>query len=193
MINEVKFVNPIRCLTDDGERAFTSWLAQSFYQKHNIQFHPVPRMKIENSAKTQLLHTSLELIDRMVRTIRDMFFNAGLEMTPLATKEMVRQHNNAPNTSLSEWMGFDISQLMVQQDKNKEEYIVMKINLNTGMMYDFDLDTCSTVKVYNEKDILGKRGTVARSGVITGKHGMLYKIKTNLGEELIPRFKITHQ
>ena len=117
-------------------------------------------MKVEtgtadNTVKSNPLHTSLGLIDRMVRTIRDMIFNAGLEMTPLAIKEMVRQYNNAPHSSLSKWIGFDVSPLTVQRDKNKEEYIVMKINkanLNTRMMHSFDLPIGSTVKVYNEKD-----------------------------------------
>ena len=41
-----------------------------------------------------------------------------------------------------------------------------------------------------EKNVLGKRRTLARKGEIIGKQGSLYKVKTNLGEELIPRYKI---
>ena len=193
MMNEVKFMNPIKHLTGDGESAFTSRVAQSFYNENGITFHPVPRMKIEGKRGTDPLHTSLGLIDRLIRTIRDMIFNAKLELTPLSIKEMIRQYNNAPHSTLSKWIGFEVSPLMVQQDKNKEEYIVMKINksnLQTRMMYDFEIPIGSHVKVYNEKDTLGKRRMIARTGQIVGKEGVLYQVRTDMGIELIPRFKI---
>ena len=122
-----------------------------------------------------------------------MIFTAGYKLTPLAIKEMVRQYNNAPHSTLSKWIGFDVSPLMVQKDKNKEEYIVMKINkanVATKLKFGFDLSIGSRVKVFNEKDTLGKRRTICREGVIIGKQGVLYRVKTNYGEELIPRFKL---
>ena len=93
------------------------------------------------------------------------------------------------------WIGFDVSPLKVQHDRNMEEYIVMKINkanIVTRMMYDFDIPVSTTVKIYNEKDVMGKRRTVARRGVIIDKQGVLFKARTNMGDELIPRFKITY-
>ena len=193
MIDEVKEMNPIKHLTGDGEGAFKSDLSNSFYQQHGITFHPVPRMIIESSKTTQPLHSSLALIDRFIRTIRDMIFTAGYKLTPLAIKEMVRQYNNAPHSTLSKWIGFDVSPLMVQKDKNKEEYIVMKINkanVATKLKFGFDLSIGSRVKVFNEKDTLGKRRQICREGVIVGRQGVLYRVKTNYGEELIPRFKL---
>ena len=106
---------------------------------------------------------------------------------------MVRQYNNAPHTTLSKYIGFDVSPLMVQQDKNKEEYIVMKINnenIQTRMRYDFDIPIGSKVKVYNEKDVLGKRRVIAREGEVVGRQGVMYKVKTNLGVETMPRYKL---
>ena len=193
MIDEVKFMNPIRHLTGDGESAFKSKLAMKFYEQYNITFHPVTRMKIEGKKGTDPLHSSLGLVDRFIRTIRDMLFNAELQITPLAIKEMVRQYNNAPHTTLSKYIGFDVSPLMVQQDKNKEEYIVMKINkenIQTRMRYDFDIPVGSTVKVYNEKDVLGKRRVIAREGEVVGRKGVMYEVKTNLGIETMPRYKL---
>ena len=193
MIDDVKFMNPIRHLTGDGESAFKSNLAMKFYEQYNITFHPVSRMKIEGKKGTDPLHSSLGLVDRLIRTIRDMIFNAELEMTPLAIKEMIRQYNNAPHRTLSQYIGFDVSPLMVQQDKNKEEYIVMKINkenIQTRMRNDFNIPVGSNVKVYNEKDVMGKRRVIAREGEIVGRNGVMYKVKTNLGIEIMPRYKI---
>ena len=194
MMNEAQEQNnPIVHLTGDGESAFTSRVAQSFYNENGITFHAVPRMKIEGKKGTDPLHTSLGLIDRLIRTIRDMLFNAKLPMTPKATKEMITQYNNAPHSTLSKWIGFEVSPLMIQQDKDKEKYIVMKINktnLQTRMMYDFEIPIGSHVKVYNEKDTLGKRRVIARAGKVIGKQGVLYQVRTDMGIELIPRFKI---
>ena len=193
MIDDVKFMNPIRHLTGDGESAFKSNLAMKFYEQYNITFHPVSRMKIEGKKGTDPLHSSLGLVDRLIRTIRDMIFNAELEMTPLAIKEMIRQYNNAPHRTLSQYIGFDVSPLMVQRDKDKEEYIVMKINkenIQTRMRNDFNIPVGSNVKVYNEKDVMGKRRVIAREGEVVGRNGVMYKVKTNLGIEIMPRYKI---
>ena len=198
MIREVSLTNPIKHLNGDGEGAFSSKLSLDFYRQRGITFHPAPRMMIEDKKKTkgyktEPLHGSLALVDRFVRTLRDMTFNAGYKLTPLVLKEMVRQYNNAPHSTLSKIIGFDVSPLMVQKDKNKEEYIVMKINkenIATMLNGDYELNKGMNVKVYNEKNVLGKRRTLARKGEIIGKQGSLYKVKTNLGEELIPRYKI---
>ena len=198
MIREVSLTNPIKHLNGDGEGAFSSNLSKAFYQERGITFHPAPRMLIvdkkkKKGYKTEPLHGSLALVDRFIRTLRDMSFNAGYKLTPLVLKEMVRQYNNAPHSTLSKIIGFDVSPLMVQKDKNKEEYIVMKINkenIATMLNGDYELNKGMNVKVYNEKNVLGKRRTLARKGEIIGKQGSLYKVKTNLGEELIPRYKI---
>ena len=60
------------------------------------------------------MHSSLGLGGRLIQTIRDKIFNTELEMTPLATKEMIKQYNNAPHTTLSKYIGFDVSPLTVQ-------------------------------------------------------------------------------
>ena len=198
IMNEVKLMNPIKHLTGDGEGAFTSRVSQQFYQQHNITFHPVPRMSIEGKKATDPLHSSLALIDRFVRTIRDMIFHAGYNLTPLAIKEMVRQYNNAPHSTLSKYIGFDVSPLMVQQDKNKEEYIMMKINkenIATKLSYGFEIPIGARVKVYNEKNVLGKRRRIANPGTIEGLSGSLYRVKIQFPNgqtkiELVPRYKL---
>lgn len=199
MIREVRLSNPIKHLNGDGEGAFKSNLSLEFYRQRGITFHPAPRMKIENKKKkkgykTEPLHSSLALVDRLIRTLRDMAFNAGYPLTPLVLKEMMRQYNNAPHSTLSKWIGFPCSPLMVQQDKNKEEYIVMKImkdNALNGLSDGFNLPIGAIVKVYNEKDVLGKRRRIYKEGKIIGKNGLLYKVMTGLGEEVVPRYKLT--
>ena len=193
ILNEVSKTNPIKHLTGDGEGAFDSKLAHEFYNERGIEFHPVPRMYVAGSSKTDPLHSSLAMIDRFIRTLRDMTFNAELPLTPLALKEMVRQYNNAPHSTLSKWLGFTVSPLMVQRDPNKEEFIVMKINkanVLTKLSRGFDIPVGSKVKVFNEKDSMAKRRRICRPGIVIGKEGSLFRVRTENGEELIPRFKL---
>lgn len=196
LMNEVSKTNPIKYLTGDGEGAFDSRLAHEFYNERGIEFHPVPRMHLAGSKKTDPLHSSLAMIDRFIRTLRDMIFNARLTLTPLALKEMVRQYNNAPHSTLSKWLGFPVSPLMVQRDLNKEEYIVMKINkanVLTKLSRGFDIPVGSKVKIFNEKDSMAKRRRICRPGIVVGKEGSLFRVRTENGEELIPRFKLQLQ
>ena len=195
MRREVENTNPIRHLTGDGEGAFNSRMALKYYRNHNIKFHPVPRVHIQGTNKTQPLHSSLGIIDRFIRTIRDMLFIAGYYTTPPAIDEMLRQYNNAPHATLSKYLGFPASPLMVQNDPDKEEYIAWRIqrdNLATQYKDDFDLPIGSKIKVFNEKDILGKRRRIARPGVVIGRKGVLFVIQTDLGKEIVPRSKLDY-
>ena len=198
MMREVSLTNPIKHLNGDGDVVFVSNLASAFYRERGIKFHPAPRMKIEDPRKkkgykTEPLHSSLALVDRLIRTLRDMAFNANYPLTPLVLKEMMRQYNNAPHSTLSKWIGFPCSPLMVQQDKNKEEYIVMKImkeNALTSLSNDFDLPVGAAVKVYAEKDAMGKRRRLYKEGKIVGKDGLLFRVNTKFGDEVVPRYKL---
>ena len=73
----------------DGEKCFNSNKAKAFYknqdQKHEIKFIKVERVetnykpqheiKENKKPKTEPYHTSLSIIDRAIRTIRDMAYN----------------------------------------------------------------------------------------------------------------------
>ena len=184
--------NPIRIIIGDGEKAFKSELSNFFYSYYGIKFRPVPRVTV--SSKSEPLHSSLSVLDRLVRTLRDMLYNARYEINLRNLKEMVRQYNIAPHSSLSKWIGFNVSPAMVQLDKNKEEYIVMKIrraNLLTRMQNDYDIAPGTRVKVYNEKGTMGKRRRVFREGVVEGRLRGLFKVNIGGYTELIPRSKLS--
>ena len=110
----------IQHLTGDGEKAFNSFEANIFYDKKGIDFKPVPRqvmgaypdfMKKEQKAvKTDPLHGSLGIIDRVIRTIRDMAYNMKIGViTQLDMDDIVKQYNHAPHKGLSKWAGFVVS------------------------------------------------------------------------------------
>ena len=62
--------HPINMLRFDGERAIGSYEFQEFLKKKNIKF-------VETKLNS---HTSLSIIDRLCRTIRDIAFNLNIEL-----------------------------------------------------------------------------------------------------------------
>ena len=169
----------IQHLTGDGEKAFNSRIANRFYRDNHIDFSPVPRQPttlfpefVNNkfANKSDPLHSALGIIDRVIRTIRDMAYNMKIDpnhITPNIMIEIVNQYNNAPHSGLSKYAGFDVSPLIAQNDKELEDYIVRKIcqcNYEVVNTPGYQLHSGDKVKVYNEKDSMSKRREVIQPG-----------------------------
>ena len=200
----------MKYLIGDGEGAFSSKLAIEYYNDLGIKFYPVERQK-ENylpdfmeklmsrkeKNKTSPYHTSLALIDRVIRTIRDMAYNMKLgTITPGVMKEILKQYNNSYHSGLSKYAGFKVSPKMIHDDKELERYIVERIkgeNFNIVNSYGFNIKKGTEVKVYNDKKELQKRRSVVRPGrykVVNFENGK-YVIMDEAGKiSKVPRFKL---
>ena len=216
--NALTFVNKLRELIDngmdakyiqgDGEKAFASKLALAFYISRGIQFKAVPRMQLnvypdfmpkphKDKIKTDPMHGSLGILDRVVRTLRDMAYNMKVGIiTPGIMEDLVNQYNNAPHTTLSKYAGFEVSPQMVQDDEELENYIIrqiMKENDDIMNRHGFMLKNGSKVKIYNEKDSMSKRRSVIQPGNhhIIGYHGGYYEVEDeSKNKQMIPRYKL---
>ncbi|KAK8881859.1 hypothetical protein M9Y10_044495 [Tritrichomonas musculus] len=109
----------IKHLTFDGEGAFVSSLAKQYYRNHDIEYSTAQRLQMgsypdfmkreQQRVKTDPMHSSLGLIDRVIRTIRDMAYNMNVgTITPSIMNEIVNQYNNAPHKTLSLYAGIDV-------------------------------------------------------------------------------------
>ena len=154
-------------------------------------------MSRKEKNKTSPYHTSLALIDRVIRTIRDMAYNMKVcAITPNVMKEILNQYNNSYHSNLTKYAGFKVSPKMVHEDKELERYIVERIkgeNFNIVNSYGFKIKKGTEVKVYNDKKEMQKRRSVVRSGnykvidFINGK----YIIMDEAGKiSKVPRFKL---
>ncbi len=193
----------VNYLSGDSEKCFTSNDAQNFYFANNITFIPVERLnKTQNAFRvnqhTSPNHNSLGIIDRVIRTIRDMAYHMEVNViTPQIMHDIVLQYNSAPHQTLSYYAGFDVSPKMVNDDAELENYIVRKIcqeNYNIKSQYGFDLAKGTKVKIYNEKDPMIKRRSLIQPGdfeVDAFTNGM-YRIKNTNNNKIImlPRTKI---
>ena len=199
----------VKHLTGDGEKSFNSKLAwESFYNSRGIDFKPVERQvmgnypdfmnKEQKAVKSDPLHGSLGVIDRMIRTIRDMAYvmKVGV-ITPNVMNEIVNQYNNAPHKGLSKWAGFEVTPKMVNDDPELEEYIVRRICQENWQVMNrpgFRINEGVSVKVYNEKDTMGKRRSIIQPGEfkVIGKENGLFKVEGKLNgkneTQLLPRY-----
>ena len=197
----------IKSLTFDGEGSFNSRKAQEYYRAHRIEWQTAPRMRMGNypdfmkkeqkQVKTDPMHSSLGLIDRVIRTLRDMAYNMGIGIiTPSIMEELVRQYNNAPHKTLSKYARKSVSPRMVHEDKELESLIVMNIckeNYDIMTSKGFYLPKGMSVKLYNEKDGMMKRRSNVQPGkyrVVGFKNG-LYEVKGQKNmRQMMPRWKI---
>ena len=199
----------IKHLTFDGEGAFVSSLAKQYYRNHNIEYSTAQRLQMgsypdfmkreQQRVKTDPMHSSLGLIDRVIRTIRDMAYNMNVgTITPSIMNEIVNQYNNAPHKTLSLYAGEDVSPQMAQNDSKLETFIVKRIveeNYKIMNSDGFKLEKGSQVKLYNEKDSLMKRRSTVQPGrhIIKGFKNGLYEVKDDKNKtHFIPRYKIAY-
>jgi hypothetical protein len=176
-------------LKGDGEKAFTSKLVNKFYKQAEAVFVSVP-LSFGHSN-----HTSLAIIDRVIRTIRDALYNMGIDyMNPELMQEILRQYNEKPHRTLSEVFNTPVA----PNDVTPEMELSLIRNakqrnwktLNQG---NFKLKAGSKVLVYNDLDPMVKRRSLVRKfeyEVVGFKNG-LYTIRGPEGKlHRVSRYKL---
>lgn len=198
-LQKVRATVTIKHLYGDGERAFIGKQVRDYYDVNNIVWHDVPRMMItdyDSITKSEPQHTSLGIIDRVIRTIRDIAWNMKTKtITPTIMKSIVDQYNNAPHNTLSHYAGFPVSPSMVQNDASLEEYIIREImKENYNITRTSLLSIGDKVKVYNLPDPMIKRRTMIVPGEhrITGFKNGYYNVKDSNGHtQKVPRYRLS--
>ena len=197
-------------LIGDGELVFNSRISRNFYNRNGITFKPVPRQSstryesfMNIKSKTEPLHSSLSIIDRVIRTIRDMAYDMKYDIiTPNRMSDIVKQYNNAPHATLSKYAGQPTSPIEVENDKDLEEFITRRIcqeNYLISSQPGFHIPNGTAVKVYNENSKMRKRRTVIQPGnfhivryVDDGINRGLYEISDDKNNvQYLPRSKLT--
>lgn len=149
-------------LKGDSEKAFNSELAHNFYNANNIKFTTV---------NAQDNHRSLALVDRAIRTIRDMCFRirpGGINPELLA--HVINQYNNAPHDTLSKYLGFNCTPTHVEKDESLERELIDKIRKLNDVISDrdgFHLPKGTQVKIEDMKHPLKKRRLFIKTDTYT--------------------------
>jgi hypothetical protein len=150
----------------------------------------------QSKVKSSPNHTSLSIIDRVIRTIRDMAYQMGVEdIIPDVMKRIVQFYNTAPHKTLSKIMGFEVSPNMAEQDLDLEIEIIRRFQIKNEEIrnqHGFVLDIGSKVYVYNPRDTVNKRRTSIKPyvGVVVGFNGVLYQVRTPNGIQKYSRSQL---
>jgi hypothetical protein len=218
---------PIWFIIGDGQKGFNSddIRVQTFYRdhglqpapgkrfdrdKHGVHFIPIRRIGLNSVIeKDEPYHNSLAIIDRVGRTLRDMYYtinpNANtpetkfkLNVDPFVMKELVNQYNLAPHKTLTRYgPGFRISPNMAMNDYDLERFICRSISQQNWVAIQregYSIPIGSIVIVLNETTKFDKKRSKVRNElfrVIDNKHGKYIVRGMKSGVELVfPRWKI---
>lgn len=190
---------PINILRFDGEKAINSKEFKNYFKSKNIKLIP---------ARTEA-HTSLSLIDRLCRTIRDIAFNLNLpgiyhqkDMNDILDYYNKSRHETLTKTlfkaypELKHQFKFISPAIINNSDLLETKYVeeCMKHNFNVVSNPDYKLKQNDTVKITSEKSKLGKKRTIIDKDLykINKQEGNIYElINTKTGTKVYkPRFEI---
>lgn len=204
----------IRYLSGDSEKGFLSETFNRFLEEHQIKpFIPIQRENLNSKYpdfmyknnmvqkiinKTIPKHSSLGIIDRVIRTIRDIAYNMKIGIIdPKAMKNIVWQYNNAPHKTLTKYAGQPVSPNEADSDPDLEEFIVRQIQIeNYNIMNEptFYLKPGEKINIYNEKSKMLKRRSEIEPGDwrIKNCNGSLFTVINldNNQEQIKSRYQI---
>ena len=194
LINVFKqFLNDINhkitSLRFDNESAVKSKQFQTMLQNNKIKFIPV----VEGS------HTSLSLIDRLCRTIRDISYNMGIKiLTQNDINKVLNVYNNMYHSSLSKMLGKKITPNEVNEHPELEQQIInycIDYNKQLKVLHpEIELQVGQICKVYQPFDKFKKRRRLLKKDYykIVNKTGNIYTVQNTRNNKKIdvPRYFI---
>ena len=194
LINVFKqFLNDINhkitSLRFDNESAVKSKQFQTMLRNNDIKFIPV----VEGS------HTSLSLIDRLCRTIRDISYNMGIKiLTQNDINKVLNVYNNMYHSSLSKMLGKKITPNEVNNSPELEQQIInycIDYNKQLKVLHpEIELQVGQICKVYQPFDKFKKRRRLLKKDYykIVNKTGNIYTVQNTRNNKKIdvPRYFI---
>jgi hypothetical protein len=157
------------------------------------------QLDLEQKLPQEPNHTSLALIDRVSRTLRDMAFNMRVALiVPHVFESIISLYNQAPHNTLSKIMGFPVAPLMTMEDQVLKYEIRRRLTAQNQVIKSnkgFHLPLGSYVAVLNEHQKFYKRRRLVKSKIyeITGFNGILFRLRSVPfdGQEIYePRYRI---
>ena len=162
-LNDLLEQTPIKFLLMDNEKAWTSHAFHSTLNSKGIVYKHVPKNgvgeELETNHKRRLNHSSTSLVDRLIRTIRMMNYNMGLddEIPPSVLRWLINEYNSSPHSTLSKHLGRPVSPNEVDQNPELERKICSSISRENFIIRcrpEYALD--NYVRVYNAETSFDK-------------------------------------
>lgn len=179
----------ITSLRFDNESAVKSKQFQTMLRNNGIKFVPV----VEGS------HTSLSLIDRLCRTIRDISYNMGIKIINQdSINKVLNVYNNMYHSSLSKILGKKTTPNEVNEHPELEQQIInycIDYNKQLKVLHpEIELQVGQICKVYQPFDKFKKRRRLLKKDYykIVNKTGNIYTVQNVRNNKKIdvPRYFI---
>ena len=179
----------ITSLRFDNESAVKSKQFQTMLRNNGIKFIPV----VEGS------HTSLSLIDRLCRTIRDISYNTKTKiLTQNDINKVLNIYNNMYHSSLSKMLNKKITPNEVNDNPELEQQIInycIDYNKQLKVLHpEIELEVGQICKVYQPFDKFKKRRRLLKKDYykIVNKTGNIYTVQNMRNNKKIdvPRYFI---
>ena len=177
----------IERLMGDADKVFTS----------NITTRILNAMKIESAFLPSAAsnHTLTSILDRVVRTLRDMAFNLKLEkLTPKDLKNLCKIYNTTKHNTLSQVLGFPATPELLHKNSNLQLLFIRRlkgINWLKVRQRGFVLPEGSKVYMRMKGDKFGKgrRAQVSDKVCKVIRHeGTKYEVEDEDGQKyIVPR------
>ena len=177
-------------IRSDSESAFNSNFIKRFiYDKRKIIYEPVFRIKTDEGTSPN--HTSLAIVDRVIRTIKDHFYDEGYGKL-IPQKELykfVSEYNKRPHKTLTKLLNNKTSPEMVHNDIKLEIQIIERLIYENNKIKEkvgWQLPPGTIVKVMNDTDALGKRRRMTKIDpyeVVKNHNNLYINRNTRTGEE----------
>lgn len=193
-------------LIGDAEKAFVSdEMYLNIYNPHNITFKPV-FLFTDEKGNLHSSHTSLAIVDRVIRSCRRWFTDRGYEADAFTTElinEFVKYYNKRPHSTLCKiFKSKEITPQMVHDNMEMEMYVMQHIlgenrkirsSQWTRGMY---IPNGTLVKLYNPPVPLLKRTRVTKIDPyrVVSSNNNIYTVHNDnvkdAPEEKVPRIWI---
>lgn len=180
-------------LIGDAEKAFVSdEMYLNIYNPHNITFKPV-FLFTDEKGNLHSSHTSLAIVDRVIRSCRKWFETMGYEKNRFGRNVMeqfVEEYNNRPHSTLCKiFKSKDITPTMVHEDMQMELFVMNHILKENRKIREnirgWHIPNGALVKLYNPPIPLVKRTRVTKVDPyrVVSSNGNIYTVK-NANEHL---------
>ena len=181
----------VKNLITDYEPAFRSRKANRFYQQHDITHYPIN--------VSQDGHIRLSILDRLVRTLRDMLYNAKLnETNPEHLQTIINVYNTTKHGTLTKHIGVPTTPKDVFEDEELEQQFIRQLqsdNWSISHQQGYiipDGEKVVVKKVYN--NVMEKKRGTAEDGdwIVETREGQKYHVRnlTNNEVRIVPRSQI---
>ncbi len=204
MLNQLMKDDKVKHIISDQESSIVSYTIENMLKAKGITLRTYNKnilpKEMGQITGSRGVHTTLSIIDRFIRTIRDMAHNITpyiKDIQPDMMAYILDCYNNTPHSTFKQVLKMEITPNEMNDNKELETRYVREVLRNNMLVsHDrgFKLNERCDYKIYNENSTFEKRRTKTLPGYYkyVGEENGLYVMRNRNGQIMkVPRWAIT--